>query len=139
MKKKILIPKSKSFPKLKTKKMKKQILVEEKIELKDLGGYDKQKVARMINMLFTLSDINWGIALDIESEIKKADPSLTLPLRHPIERIKEHAHAMVRFVDNTMDFDQACGFAEHSDNVRDELLRIFGLNGQSFDEQSNLF
>lgn len=100
---------------------------EKTMELGTVQGYDRDKVAKMVNLCFLLADIQEGYIMDIESEIRKADPSLTLPLRHPIERIKEHTRAMVNFVDNKTDPQFAEGFGENSDKIKGELSRLFNI------------
>lgn len=102
-------------------------LPEKTMVLNAIEGYDRDKVAKMVNLCFLLADIQEGYILDIETEIRKADPSLTLPLRHPIERIKEHTRAMVSFVDNKTDPQFSEGFGENSDKIKGELSRLFNI------------
>ncbi|MFV0536794.1 MAG: hypothetical protein ACK5M3_05395 [Dysgonomonas sp.] len=100
---------------------------EENVELRTITGYDRTKVAKLVNLVFILSDIQQGLIMDVEEEIRKADPSLTLPLRHPIERIKEHTSAMVRFVDTKTDETYSEGFGETSDKIKEELFKAFQI------------
>jgi hypothetical protein len=123
--KRIHIPNQKRYQK--PKQQPKQTVKEEHVELRTIEGYDRDKVAKMVNLVFLLADIQEGLIMDIETEIRKADPSLTLPLRHPIERIKEHTSAMVRFVDTKTDETYSDGFGETSDKIKEELLKTFQI------------
>lgn len=127
MRKRIYIPNQKRYqavPKYKQHGIKPK---EEHVELRTIEGYDRDKVAKMVNLIFLLADIQEGLIMDVEAEIQKADQSLTLPLRHPISRIKEHTCAMVRFVDTKTDETYSSGFGENSDRIKEELYKIFEI------------
>ena len=126
MKKQILIPGRKSFPKIGTPI--KRITEVEKIPMSqifDEAKFDRTQMAFLINVIFSLSDIIHGLAIDAESELKNVDPELRLELRHPIERIKIHASEMVRFVDEKTSESFSEGFGEASDEVRELILGYY--------------
>lgn len=102
------------------------------VERKPLGevckenNVDMTKVSKMVNLSFLLADVIAGLVFDVESELKKADPMLGLELRHPIERIKIHSQAMVKFVDNTLNNEEASfDFGEKSEEIRTMLENHF--------------
>lgn len=126
MKKKMLIPGRKSFPQIGTPI--KRITEVEKIPMSqvfDEAKFDRSRMAFLINVIFSLSDIIHGLAIDAESELKNVDPELRLELRHPIERIKVHASEMVRFVDEKTSESFSEGFGEASDEVRELILGYY--------------
>lgn len=108
-------------------KKKKYEVIEQKVELSNISGYDRTRVAKLVNLAFLLGDVMEGVAIDIESEIKKADKSLTLPLRHSIEWIRKHTRDMVSFVDNKTDSEFSEGFGETSDKIKKELFKAFEI------------
>lgn len=126
MKKKILIPGKKNFPKIGTPI--KRITEVEKIPMSqvfDEAKFDRSRMAFLVNVIFSLSDIINGLTVDAESELKKVDPDLRLELRHPIERIKIHASEMVRFVDEKTSESFSEGFGEAADEVREMILGYY--------------
>ena len=126
MKKKILIPGRKSFPKIGTPI--KRVTEVEKIPMRRVfeeSKFDRTQMAFLINVIFSLSDIIHGLAIDAESELKNVDPELRLELRHPIERIKIHASEMVRFVDEKTSESFSEGFGEASDEVKELILGYY--------------
>lgn len=126
MKKKILIPGKKNFPKIGPPI--KRITAVEKIPMSqifDEAEFDRSRMAFLINVIFSLSDIIHGLAIDAESELKNVDPELRLELRHPIERIKVHASEMVRFVDEKTSESFSEGFGEASDEMREIVLEFY--------------
>ena len=127
MKKKILIPERKSFPKIGTPI--KRVTEVEKIPMSrvfDEAKFDRSRMAFLVNVIFSLSDIIHGFVIDAESELKNVDPGLRLELRHPIERIKVHASEMVRFVDEKTSEGFSEGFGETSDEMRNIVLEFYG-------------
>lgn len=126
MKKRILIPGRKNFPKIGTPI--KRITAVEKIPMSRVfeeAKFDRSRMAFLINVIFSLSDIIHGLAIDAESELKNVDPELRLELRHPIERIKVHASEMVRFVDEKTSESFSEGFGESSDKMREIVLEFY--------------
>lgn len=126
MKKRILIPGRKNFPKIGTPI--KRITAVEKIPMSRVfeeAKFDRSRMAFLINVIFSLSDIIHGLAIDAESELKNVDPELRLELRHPIERIKIHASEMVRFVDEKTSESFAEGFGEASDEMIGIVLEFY--------------
>lgn len=84
-------------------------------------------MSKLINLSFILADIQDGIATDLESELRKADPTLSLPLKRSIDRIKAHASSMVDFVDKETGSEFSEGFGEFSDKIKEGLFKAFGL------------
>lgn len=126
MKKKILIPGKKNFPKIGTPI--RRVTAVEKIPMSrvfDEANFDRSRMAFLINVIFSLSDIIHGLAIDAESELKNVDPELRLELRHPIERIKVHASEMVRFVDEKTSESFSEGFGEASDEMKELILEYY--------------
>ncbi|WP_106832200.1 ATP-binding protein [Parabacteroides pacaensis] len=126
MKKKKLIPERKSFPKIGTPI--KKVTEVEKIPMSQIfeeAKFDRSRMAFLVNVIFSLSDIIHGLAIDAESELKNVDPGLRLELRHPIERIKIHASEMVRFVDEKTSESFSEGFGEASDEMRELILGYY--------------
>lgn len=126
MKKKILIPGKKNFPKIGTPI--KRITEVEKIPMSqvfDEAKFDRSRMAFLVNVIFSLSDIINGLTVDAESELKNVDPELRLELRHPIERIKIHSAEMVRFVDEKTSESFSEGFGEAADEVRELILEFY--------------
>lgn len=126
MKKKILIPGKKNFPKIGTPI--RRVTAVEKIPMSRVfeeAKFDRTQMAFLINVIFSLSDIIHGLAIDAESELKNVDPELRLELRHPIERIKVHASEMVRFVDEKTSESFSEGFGEASDDMREIVLEFY--------------
>lgn len=126
MKKKILIPGKKNFPKIGTPI--RRITAVEKIPMSRVfeeSKFDRSQMAFLINVIFSLSDIIHGLAIDAESELKNVDPELRLELRHPIERIKIHASEMVRFVDEKTSESFSEGFGDASDEVKGIVLEFY--------------
>lgn len=127
MKKKILIPGRKSFPKIGTPI--KKVTEVEKIPMSQIfeeAKFDRTRMAFFVNVIFSLADIVNGLAVDAESELKNVDPELRLELRHPIERIKIHSSELVRFVDEKTSESFSEGFGEAADEVREMILGYYG-------------
>lgn len=127
MKKKILIPRRKNFPKIGTSPIK-RITEVEKIPLSKVieeVQFDRTRMAFLVNVIFSLADIVNGLAIDVESELKKVDPELRLELRHPIERIRIHSSELVRFVDEKASEGFSEGFGEASDEMREIILDFY--------------
>lgn len=128
MKKKILIPGRKNFPRLQVNSPIRRVTEVEKIPMSKVfeeAKFDRSRMAFLVNVIFSLADIVNGLAIDVESELKKVDPELRLELRHPIERIKVHSAEMVRFVDEKTSESFAEGFGEASDEVRELILEFY--------------
>lgn len=127
MKKKILIPGKKNFPKIGTPI--KKVTEVEKIPMSQIfeeAKFDRTRMAFFVNVIFSLADIVNGLAVDAESELKNVDPELRLELRHPIERIKIHSSELVRFVDEKTSESFSEGFGEAADEVREMILGYYG-------------
>lgn len=101
---------------------------EEKVpmgELMDSTKLNVNKMAFLVNVIYSLADIINGLAIDAESELKNVDPSLGLDLMHPIQRIKIHSSEMVRFVDQKTSKNFAEGFGEASDDMKEIVLEFY--------------
>ena len=72
------------------------------IEVCQEKNIDISKMAKMINTIHLLADVMESLVIDVESELKKADPEFGIELKHPIQRIKIHSRVMVEFVNNTL-------------------------------------
>lgn len=128
MKKKILIPGKKSFPRLQVNSPIRRVTEVEKIPMSQIfeeAKFDRTRMAFLVNVIFSLADIINGLAVDAESELKNVDPELRLELRHPIERIKVHSSELVRFVDEKTSESFSEGFGEASDEVKEMILEYY--------------
>lgn len=100
----------------------------EKIPMGNLMGNSQlniNKMAFLVNVIYSLADIINGLAVDAESELKNVDPSLGLDLMHPVQRIKIHSSEMVRFVDEYVGGKFSEGFGEASDEMREIVLEFY--------------
>lgn len=128
MKNKIFIPAAKRFPKIQVKMPHRKVVSEERMPMSEVfenANFDRSRMAFLVNVIFSLSDIIHGLVIDVESELKKVDPGLRLELRHPIERIKIHASEMVCFVDEKTSESFAEGFGEASDQMKEIILDFY--------------
>lgn len=100
----------------------------EKVPMGDLMSNAKlniNKMAFLVNVIYSLADIINGLAVDADSELKNVDPSLGLELMHPVQRIKIHSSEMVRFVDEYVGGKFSEGFGEASDDMREIVLEFY--------------
>lgn len=81
---------------------------------------DVKKLAMLINICHLIANVNWLFAININDMIGKADPALQKLFEHPISRIKEHASAMLRIIDDKMGEE----FSEGFEQLTDDLKRI---------------
>lgn len=121
------IPRKQSMPKIRKPKQQSKKTIREHIPVGEIKGIDKHELAKRINLIFTLADVMESVAMDVESTLKKTDDTIVLPLVHPTQRIKIHSNEMVSFVDETLKLEQAIGFGDLSDIIKEGLFESFDI------------
>ena len=129
MKRKILIPNQQRFQKTRkrTKKQKEERYSQTVKEILDGSNVDSLMITRKLNVCYLLADIMEGLIIDAESELKKVDSTLKLPILYSAERIRAHTSEMVRLVDAQKDNEYSASFGELSDKLKTIILNQFGM------------
>lgn len=122
--KRIRIPKSKQFPKWKNTNKNKKVTPPNNIIGRNNGNIignpdiDTKELAMLTNICHLLANVNWLFAIDIKDIIGTANPTLQKLFEHPIGRIREHASAMLRVVDERLGEEFSEGFEQLSDEIK---------------------
>lgn len=130
--KRIIIPKSKQFPKLINPSYKAQIV--EKKENFDESvlkneTIDKKRLALLVNICHVVADVNEQLSVEISEILSKADPNLQLQFQRSIRQIRNHSSDMVRFVDTHTSENFAVGFGETADAMKAVIMNFFRDKG----------
>ena len=68
------------------------------------------------------------ILADIEQQLRKVDPTVNVSLRFNIDRIKAHVSEMTNTVSFKTNEDFVEKFGDISDDIKEYMYRIFGLD-----------
>jgi len=129
MKKNLFIPNQQRFqkPRKQAKKQKEVRQVQTVKEILDGSNVDGLMIKRKLNICYLLADIMEGLIIDAQSELKKVDSTLKLPILYSAERIKAHTSEMVRLVDAQKDYEYSESFGDLSDELKTVILNQFGM------------
>lgn len=87
-------------------------------EVINTEGFDKQRFAECVNVMFVLSDLAEGYAMEADALLSPLKGAISPDVVHSINRIKMHSRNLVNFVDAHMDADFSSSFGEVSDTFR---------------------